>query len=56
MQTAHLPSSLPLLAAPLRFQKQCASGQGNACYTHYMNVVTGSYSAFNWDWARWEIE
>ena len=21
-----------------------------------MNVVTGSYSAFNWDWPRWERE
>jgi hypothetical protein len=55
-QTAHLPRRLPPLSAPLRFQKRCAAGQGGACYTHYMNVVTGSYSAFNWGWARWEIE
>ena len=47
-QTAGLPSSLPALAAPLKDQKLCAAGQGAACYTHYMNVVTGSYSAFNW--------
>jgi alpha-N-acetylglucosaminidase len=55
-QTAGLPSSLPALAAPLKYQKLCAPGQGAACYTHYMNVVTGSYSAFNWNWQRWERE
>lgn len=56
-QTAGLPQSLPPMQAPLRLQKRCAAGQGDTgCYTHYMNVVTGSYSAFNWDWARWERE
>ena len=55
-QTAGLPESLPALSAPLKYQKTCASGQGAACYTHYMNVVTGSYSAFPWGWRRWERE
>ncbi len=55
-QTAGLPNSLPALNATLKYQKLCAVGQGAACYTHYMNVVTGSYSAFNWNWERWERE
>ena len=55
-QTAGLPNSLPALSATLKFQKMCATGQGATCYTHYMNVVTGSYSAFPWDWRRWERE
>lgn len=55
-QTSGLPDKLPALAAPLKFQKMCAPGQGAACYTHYMNVVTGSYSAFPWGWERWERE
>eukprot|EP01052_Picozoa_sp_SAG31_P047612 SAG31_NODE_9604_length_1252_cov_0.940156_1_plen_221_part_01 len=55
-QTFGLPISLPALNGTLKFQKMCAAGQGSACYTHYMNVVTGSYSAFNWNWDRWSIE
>ena len=50
------PTRLPPLPTALKYQKRCAAGQGSACYTHYMNVVTGSYSAFNWDWPRWERE
>ena len=54
---ATLPSPLPAPAAgALALQKRCAPGQGQRCHTHYMNVVTSSYSAWNWGWARWERE
>ena len=49
-----LPSPLP--ATSLSLQKRCAPGQGHRCHTHYMNVVTSSYSAWNWGWERWERE
>ena len=49
-----LPSPLP--ASSFSLQKRCAPGQGHRCHTHYMNVVTSSYSAWNWGWARWERE
>ena len=51
-----LSSPLPAPASPLLLQKRCAPGQGHRCHTHYMNVVTSSYSAWNWGWARWERE
>ena len=56
----HAPA-LPRLQQPIRLQKRCASGQGQGstgtgCYTHYGNVVTSSYSWWNWGWARWERE
>lgn len=55
------PPALPRLQNPIRLQKRCASGQGqgsngSGCYTHYGNVVTSSYSWWNWGWARWERE
>ena len=52
-----LPSPLPVPAGgALALQKRCAPGQGQRCHTHYMNVVTSSYSAWNWGWERWERE
>jgi hypothetical protein len=55
-QVANLPLTLPPLSKPIKLQKKCAPGEGGGCYTHYMNVVTGSYGAWNWDSARWMQE
>ena len=54
-QVGRLPRSLPPLPAPIKLQKRCAAGQPR-CYSYYMNVCTESYSAWNWDWARWQQE
>jgi len=55
-QKTSLKYGLPPLTSPMKLQKRCSKGQGNRCHTHYMNVVTSSYSAWNWNWARWERE
>ena len=54
-QVGRLPRSLPPLPAPIKLQKRCAAGQPR-CYSYYMNVCTESYSAWNWDWPRWQQE
>jgi alpha-N-acetylglucosaminidase len=43
------PSTWPSLAKPMVLNKRVP-------YTYYENVVTVSYSQWNWDWDRWARE
>jgi alpha-N-acetylglucosaminidase len=43
----HMPAELPV--ADLEVCRRVP-------YTYYQNVVTASYSMWNWDWERWERE
>ena len=43
-----MPAKLPALAAPVKLCRRVP-------YTYYQNVVTVSYSMWNWDWERWEL-
>jgi alpha-N-acetylglucosaminidase len=44
-----MPDELPTLASDISLCRRVP-------YTYYQNVVTASYSMWNWDWGRWERE
>ena len=48
-RSVRIPAQLPWVHAPVRRASPFD-------WKYYFNVCTFSYSAFNWDWARWEEE